>query len=70
MAIEHTLTLSAEASPTGEELGQFQVYVPVPGQRSMLVLTPETPSLPDWEVYAHVMGGIVHSLTFTHPDGE
>lgn len=69
---EHRLTLPAEASPTGQELtvelGQFQVYVPVPGQRSMLVLTLDTPSLPDWEVYAHVMGGIVHSLAFTKPD--
>ncbi len=70
---EHRLPVPAEASPTGEdvavEVGQFQVYVPVPGQRSMLVLTLDTPSLPDWEVYAHVMGGIVNSLSFTQPPG-
>lgn len=67
---ERSLPLPGEArghETTAVETAQLQVYVPVPGQPDVLVFTLATPFLADWEVYAHVFGGILNSLTFTNP---
>lgn len=55
---------SSDAERLALDLGQMQVHVPAPGGW-LLVFTLHTPVLADWEVYAHLLGGVVNSLSLS-----